>query len=84
MSFKIIDIGNSKGIGPPKVILQQLGIENEVGRETAKDSLILKANRNSFFERAKAAPIHCLMVTHQPLGIMRSGNGRKEIRGISC
>ena len=45
MKTKIIKIGNSRGIRLPKVVLQQIGIENEVDLEVDQDKIILKPIR---------------------------------------
>ncbi len=45
MKTKIIKIGNSRGIRLPKVILHQIGIENEVDLEVDRDRIILKPVR---------------------------------------
>ena len=42
MKTKIIRIGNSRGIRLPKVILHQIGINNEVDMEVDRDRIILK------------------------------------------
>ncbi len=45
MKTKIIKIGNSRGIRLPKVILHQLGINDEVDLEVDRDRIILKPIR---------------------------------------
>lgn len=45
MKIKIIRIGNSQGIRLPKVILHQIGINNEVDLEVDRDRIILKPIR---------------------------------------
>ncbi len=45
MKTKIIQIGNSRGIRLPKVILNQIGIENDVDLEVDRDRIILKPIR---------------------------------------
>ena len=45
MKTKIIKIGNSRGIRVPKVVLQLIGIENEVDLEVDQDKIILKPIR---------------------------------------
>ena len=42
MKTKIIKIGNSRGIRLPKVILHQVGIDDEVDLEVDRDRIILK------------------------------------------
>ena len=45
MKTKIIKIGNSRGIRLPKVILHQIGINDEVDLEVDRDRIILKPIR---------------------------------------
>lgn len=45
MKTKVIRIGNSQGIRLPKVILHQIGIDNEVDLEVDRDRIILKPIR---------------------------------------
>lgn len=45
MKIKIIKIGNSRGIRLPKVILHQIGIDDEVDLEVDRDRIILKPVR---------------------------------------
>ena len=45
MKTKIIKIGNSRGIRLPKVVLQQIGIENEVDLQVDQDKIVLKPIR---------------------------------------
>lgn len=45
MKTKIIKIGNSRGIRLPKVILLQIGINDEVDLEVDRDRIILKPIR---------------------------------------
>ncbi len=42
----IIKIGNSRGIRLPKVILQQIGINDEVDLEVDRDRIVLKPVRH--------------------------------------
>lgn len=42
MKTKVIKIGNSRGIRLPKVILHQIGINDEVDLEVDRDRIILK------------------------------------------
>ena len=42
MKTKVIKIGNSRGIRLPKVILQQVGINDEVNLEVDRDRIILE------------------------------------------
>ncbi|MCD6116546.1 AbrB/MazE/SpoVT family DNA-binding domain-containing protein [bacterium] len=42
MKTKIIKIGNSRGIRLPKVILHQIGIDDEVDLEVDRDRIVLK------------------------------------------
>jgi len=46
MKTKIIKIGNSRGIRLPKVILHQIGIDDEVDLEVDRDRIILKPIRS--------------------------------------
>ena len=45
MKAKIIKIGNSRGIRLPKVILHQIGIDDEVDLEVDRDRIIIKPVR---------------------------------------
>jgi len=45
MKTKVIKIGNSRGIRLPKVILHQIGINDEVDLEVDRDRIILKPIR---------------------------------------
>jgi antitoxin MazE len=45
MKTKIIKIGNSRGIRLPKVILHQVGINDEVDLEVERDRIVLKPVR---------------------------------------
>ena len=45
MKTKIIKIGNTRGIRFPKVILHQLGINDEVDLEVDRDRIIIKPIR---------------------------------------
>ena len=45
MKTKIIKIGNSRGIRLPKVILHQIGINDEVDIEVDRDRIIIKPIR---------------------------------------
>ncbi|MCK4296385.1 MAG: AbrB/MazE/SpoVT family DNA-binding domain-containing protein [Candidatus Marinimicrobia bacterium] len=45
MKTKIIKIGNSRGIRLPKVILHQIGINDEVDLEVDRDRIILRPIR---------------------------------------
>lgn len=45
MKTKVIKIGNSRGIRLPKVVLHQIGINNEVDMEVDRDRIILKPIR---------------------------------------
>ena len=42
MRTKIVEIGNSQGIRLPKLILQQIGAENEVDLEVNNNRIILE------------------------------------------
>ncbi len=42
MKIKIVQIGNSKGIRIPKVLLRQTGIDEEVNLEVKNNQIILK------------------------------------------
>ena len=46
MKTKVIKIGNSRGIRLPKVILHQIGIQDEVDLEVDRDRIILKPIRH--------------------------------------
>jgi len=46
MKTKVIKIGNSRGIRLPKVILHQIGINDEVDLEVDRDRIILKPIRH--------------------------------------
>ncbi len=54
MKTKIIKIGNSRGIRLPKVVLNQIGIENEVDLEVDQDKIIIKPihHRRAGWEKA--------------------------------
>jgi len=46
MKAKIIKIGNSRGIRIPKVILHQIGINDEVNLQVERDRIILRPIRD--------------------------------------
>lgn len=54
MKTKIIKIGNSRGIRLPKVVFQQIGIDNEVDLEVEQDRIIIKpiSNRRNGWHEA--------------------------------
>ena len=54
MKAKIIAIGNSKGLRLPKVLLEQLGIEEEVSLEISNNGLLIRAVGGVRFDWAQA------------------------------
>ena len=54
MKAKIIEIGNSKGLRLPKVLLEQLGIQEEVSLEVSSNGLLIKAVGGARFDWAQA------------------------------
>lgn len=54
MKAKIIDIGNSKGIRLKKVLLDQLGIGDEVSLEILHNGLLIKALTGPRFNWAQS------------------------------
>ena len=86
MKTKVIKIGNSRGIRLPKVILQQVGINDEVNLEVDRDRIILKPirHRRNGWQEAFLKWLQILMINYwmgkiqflKVRGMMMNGYGK--------